>query len=64
MRALLGHMVQVHRLSPKGRVTYTAVSTVLKTDGVVKDLGVGTSLYRHSIYGACGVMIAQQTVNL
>ena len=39
-------MVQVHRLSPNGRVTYTAVSTVLKTVGVVKGLGVGTSLCR------------------
>lgn len=39
-------MVQVHRLSPNGRVTYTAVSTVLKTVGAVKCLGVGTSFYR------------------
>ena len=32
-------MVQVHRLSPNGRVTYTAVSTVLKIVGAVKAWG-------------------------
>ena len=45
-----------------GRVTYTAVSTVLKTVGVAKGLGVGTSLCRQRNGGKFMKIERKQTI--